>query len=163
MLNKPISVGFTVLELSKLIMYRFYYDHLKPKYGDRCKLLFTDTDSFCCEIQTRDLYADMADNLDLYDTSNFDPEHPQYSTQNHRVLGKFKKCTVCTYQTMTSNARFVLRAKRYHTSKRTYVTVNFSTYCNIRNPPKSISFVSVKTPCPVNGRTTESLSECLRR
>ena len=93
MLNKPISVGFAVLELSKLIMYRFYYDHLKPKYGDRCKLLFTDTDSFCCEIQTRDLYADMADDIDLYDTSNFDPKHPQYSTQNHRVLGKFKSET----------------------------------------------------------------------
>jgi len=59
-LNKPISVGFTILEISKLIMYKFYYDYLKPKYGDKCKLLFTDTDSLCCHIQTGDLYADMA-------------------------------------------------------------------------------------------------------
>jgi len=47
-LNKPISAGFTILEISKLIMYRFFYDYLKPKYGDKCKLLFTDTDSLCC-------------------------------------------------------------------------------------------------------------------
>jgi len=56
-LNKPI------LEISKLIMYRSYYDYLKPKYGDKCKLLFTDTDSLCCHIQTEDLYADMAENI----------------------------------------------------------------------------------------------------
>jgi len=49
-LNKPIAVGFAILELSKLIMYKFYYEYLKPKYGDRCRLLFTDTDSLCCEI-----------------------------------------------------------------------------------------------------------------
>ena len=92
-LNKPISVGFTVLEISKLIMYQFYYDYLKPKYGDRCTLLFTDTDSLCCHIETDDLYADMAQNLDLFDTSNFEQDHPLYSTQNHRVLGKFKSET----------------------------------------------------------------------
>jgi len=47
LLNKPIAVGFCVLELSKLLMYTFYYDYLKPKYEARCKLLFTDTDSLC--------------------------------------------------------------------------------------------------------------------
>ena len=46
-------------------MYEFYYDYLKPKYLDRCKLLFTDTDSFCCHIQTEDLYKDMAENIEL--------------------------------------------------------------------------------------------------
>ena len=44
-LNKPIAVGFSFLEISKYIMYQFYYEHLKAKYGDRCTLLFTDTDS----------------------------------------------------------------------------------------------------------------------
>ena len=90
-LNKPITVGFAILEISKYIMYSFYYDHLKHKYGDRCSLLFTDTDSLCCEIQTDDLYSDMGDSLDLYDTSNFDPTLPQYSSDNRRVLGNFKK------------------------------------------------------------------------
>jgi len=49
-LNKPIYVGFSILEISKLIMYQLYYDYLKPKYGDKCTLLFTDTYSFCCHI-----------------------------------------------------------------------------------------------------------------
>ena len=70
-LNKPIAVGFVILEISKFITYSFYYDHLKDKYRDHCSLLFTDTDSLCCKIQTTDLYADMGDDLDLYDTSNF--------------------------------------------------------------------------------------------
>jgi len=92
-LNKPISAGFTILEISKLVMYRFYYDYLKPKYGNKCTLLFTDTDSFCCHIETQDLHQDMSQNLDLFDTSNFDKDNPLYTTKNHRVLGKFKSET----------------------------------------------------------------------
>jgi len=92
-LNKPISVGFTILEISKLIMYRFYYDYLKPKNGDKCKLLFMDTDSLCCHIQTEDLYADMAEYIDHFYTSNFEATHPLYSFPNPRVLGKFKSET----------------------------------------------------------------------
>jgi len=80
-LNKPISVGFSILEIFKLVMYEFYYDYLKPKYSDRCKLLFTDTDSFCCHIETPDLYKDMSQNLDLFDTSNFATTHPLYTTR----------------------------------------------------------------------------------
>ena len=68
-----------------LLMYTFYYDHLKAKYGNRCTLLFTDTDSLCCHIQTPNLYED--------DTSNFEKDHPLYSMENHRVLGKFKSET----------------------------------------------------------------------
>jgi len=83
-LNKPISVGFTILEISKLIMYKFYYDYLKPKYGDKCKLLFTDTDSLCCHIQTGDLYADMSENIDLFDTSNFETTHPLFPPKSSR-------------------------------------------------------------------------------
>ena len=55
-LDKSISIGFVVLELSKLIMYQFYYEHMKVKYGTKCGLLFTDTDSLCRHIQTDDLY-----------------------------------------------------------------------------------------------------------
>jgi len=92
-LNKPISVGFAILELSKLVMYEFYYDYLKVRYGNRCSLLFTDTDSLCCQIETHDLYEDMHTDLDRFDTSNFPLGHDQYSDTNHRVLGKFKSET----------------------------------------------------------------------
>jgi len=84
-LNKPITVGFAILEISKLIMCQLYYDYLKPTYGNNCKLLFTDTDSFCCHIQTDDLYGDMARHISekknekaghYFDTSNFEKDHP---------------------------------------------------------------------------------------
>jgi len=71
-------------------MYRFFYDYLKPKYGNKCKLLFTDTDSLCCHIETEDLYADMTENIELFDTSNFETTHSLYSLQNYRVFGVFK-------------------------------------------------------------------------
>ena len=112
MLTKPIAVGFCILELSKLTMYKFYYDYLKPKYQERCMLLFTDTDSLCCQIQTPDLYKDMSEAMDLFDTSNFDPDHSLYSKNNYRVLGKMKSETGST-----PPVEFVgLRAKMYSLS-----------------------------------------------
>ena len=78
LLNKPIAVGFCILELSKLTMYIFYYGYLKLKYEERCMLLFTDTDSLCCHIQTPNLHRDMSKAMDLFDTSNFDPSHTLY-------------------------------------------------------------------------------------
>jgi len=108
-LSKPISVGFSILEISKLIMYHFYYEYLKPKYDDKCKLLFTDTDSFCCHIQTDNLYDDMRENIELFDTSNFEKDHPLYTTKNHRVLGKFKSET----GSLAPREFIGLRAKMY--------------------------------------------------
>ena len=88
-LNKPISVGFAILELSKLIMYQFY-DVMKRKYGDKCSLLFTDTDSLCMAIQTEDWYADMQANLEYFDTSNFERDHELFSEKNTECWGSSK-------------------------------------------------------------------------
>jgi len=69
-----------------------------------------DTDSLCCHIETEDLYADMAENIELFDTSNFETTHSLYSLQNNRVLGKFKSETGSLAPT-----KFVgLRAKMYN-------------------------------------------------
>ena len=63
-------------------MYQFDYDHLKPKYGSDCTLLFTDTDSFSCHINTNNIYDGMAENLNHFDTSNFERDHPLYTRQS---------------------------------------------------------------------------------
>src|SRR5277367_5505098 len=66
-LNKPIIVGASVLGLSKLLMYQFWYGYVKEKYGDKAKLGYMDTDSFIFQTETEDIYKDMADRSDIFD------------------------------------------------------------------------------------------------
>ncbi len=76
-LNKPIQIGMSILDLSKTLMYKFHYEYVKPKWGDRATLLFTDTDSLCYEIKTDDFYKDISGDVpEWYDTSNYDEDHP---------------------------------------------------------------------------------------
>ena len=90
-LDKPIYTGFTVLELSKLHMYDFHYNHIMKTYGaHKAKLLFTDTDSLTYLIETKDVYQDMKKNQSLYDTSDYPQDHFLYSNTNKKVIGKFK-------------------------------------------------------------------------
>src|SRR6218665_3174885 len=90
LLNKPIYVGMSILDISKLQMFNFHYDVIVKRYGDRAKLLFTDTDSLCYQIFTNDLYKDMAENLDCYDPSDYPKDHPLHDKKNAKVIGKFK-------------------------------------------------------------------------
>ena len=88
--NKPIYMGAVILETSKLHMYEFWYDYLKVKYGNRIKLIYTDTDSFVTEVETDDIYKDMHDDRHLYDFSDYPTNHPNYSLNNKKVYGIFK-------------------------------------------------------------------------
>ena len=89
-LNKPVYTGMTILENRKILMYDFFYNHLKAKYGHKCQLVYTDTDSLVLDIQTEDVYKDMQENSWVYDTSNYPKDHPLYSITNKKVLGKMK-------------------------------------------------------------------------
>ena len=89
-LDKPVAIGFSILDLSKTLMYDFHYNTIKKRYGEKAKLLFTDTDSLCYEIQTDDLYKDMKADKDLYDFSDYPKNHPLYDDKNKKVIGKFK-------------------------------------------------------------------------
>ena len=71
-------------------MYEFYYDFLKVKYGEKCKLVYTDTDSLIIQVETEDLYKDMADHKDKFDFSNYPQNHTLYDDTNKKVIGKFK-------------------------------------------------------------------------
>ena len=90
LMNRPVYTGMCVLELSKTLMYDFYYNHLEPKYGSNCQLLYTDTDSLLLDIKAKGVYKDMRENLDYYDTSDFSKDHPLHSQTNKKVLGKMK-------------------------------------------------------------------------
>ena len=68
----------------------FYYNHLKNKYGDRCNLLYTDTDSLLLEIKTEDIYKDMSEDKDLYDFSNYSSNYFIYFDVNKNVIDTFK-------------------------------------------------------------------------
>ena len=90
-LNKPMYVGFSILELSKLIMAEFHYDVMLPQYGFKnLRLLFTDTDSLCYQVFTKDLYKDMHKLRHHFDTSDYPTNHFLYSHENAKVLGKLK-------------------------------------------------------------------------
>src|SRR6218665_1993062 len=70
--NKPIYLGMCILHLSKTLMYDIHYNYILPKYVERAKLLYTDTNSFAYEIQTDDFYIDIAEDIDTrFDTSDY--------------------------------------------------------------------------------------------
>ncbi len=90
-LNKPIQIGMSILDLSKTLMYRFHYDYVKPKWGDKASLLFTDTDSLCYEIRTDDFCEDISGDVDAwFDMSNYEKDHPLFSVRNKKRIGFMK-------------------------------------------------------------------------
>lgn len=89
-LCKPVFAGFTVLEISKLIMAEFYYDLLKANYGDKVHMMMTDTDSFVLFFQEVDPYYMMADFPHMFDLSNYPRDHRMFSDANAKKLGCFK-------------------------------------------------------------------------
>ena len=88
MLNKPIYVGFTVLELSKWLMYDFHYRFIKKHFDS--ELLFTDTDSLTYEIESKDVYEELCKHKHLFDFSNYPKDSKFFDQANKKVIGKMK-------------------------------------------------------------------------
>jgi hypothetical protein len=147
-LNKPVYLGISVLDLSKLHMQRFHYDFIKAKYGENAKLCYTDTDSFVYHIKTDDLYEDMYNFRDdkslklngLFDLSAYPKDSKYHDTKNKKLVGYMKD--ELNGEVMTEIV--ALRAKCYsfkkddgeykNTNKGTSKTVNkneltFDDYC----------------------------------
>ena len=91
-MKKPVYLGQAILDLSKIIMYEFHYDYVKPKYdGENLKLCYMDTDSLVYEIKTKDFYADIADDVPArFDTSGYCPNRPLPIRLNEKVIGLMK-------------------------------------------------------------------------
>ena len=89
-LNRPAYVGMCILDLSKTLMYDFHYNYIKDKYGDKAKLLFTDTDSLTYEIEGKDVYKDFWNDKDKFDNSDYSESSTYFDKTNKKVIGKFK-------------------------------------------------------------------------
>ena len=92
-MNKPVYLGQTILDISKTLTYEFWYDYIKPKYQEKTKLCYVDTDSFIINIETEDFYNDIADYVErCFDTSNYDKndKRPLAVGINKKVIGKFQ-------------------------------------------------------------------------
>ena len=92
-MNKSLYLGMSILDISKTLMHKFWYDYFKPKYGDRAKLCYTDTDSFIIYIKTEDFFVDISNDVEKwFDMSNFDKndKRPLPIRKNQKVPGLFK-------------------------------------------------------------------------
>ena len=90
-MNKPIYLGLSILEISKILMYEFWYDYMKPKYIDNVKLCYMDTDSFIMNIKTNDFYEDIANDVEnRFDTSNYEVNRPLPMGKNKKIIGLMK-------------------------------------------------------------------------
>ena len=92
-MNKPVYLGQAILDISKTLMYEFWYDYIKLKYGDKARLCYTDTDSLVIYVETEDFYKDIAGDVEKwFDTSNYDEKdkRPLPIGINKKVIGMFK-------------------------------------------------------------------------
>ena len=87
-MTKPLYLGMSILDISKILMYEFWYDYINPMYGDRAKLCYTDTDSFIINIKTEDFSNDVGR---WFDTSNYDKnvKRPLPIDKNKKIPGLF--------------------------------------------------------------------------
>ena len=109
-MNKPIYLGLSMLEISKILMYEFWYDYMKPKYNDNVKLCYMDTDSFIMNIETNDFYEDIANDVEnRFDTSNIEVNRPLPTGKNKKVIGLMKD----ELDGMIITVFVTLRPKRY--------------------------------------------------
>ena len=91
LMNKHIYLGLSILDLRKTVMYEFWYDYVKPKYGEKAQLCYMDTDSFVVHIKTDDIYKDIAVDVEKrLEPSYFETERPLHKGKNKKVIGLMK-------------------------------------------------------------------------
>ena len=90
-MSKPIYLGLSILDISKITMYKFWYDYVKIKYQDKARLCYMDTDSFVVNIKTKDFYKDISQDVNKrFDTSNYAVDRPLPTGINKKVTGLMK-------------------------------------------------------------------------
>ena len=90
-MNKPIYLGLSILGISKILMYEFWYDYIKPKYGNDVKLCYMNTDSLIISIKANDFYKNIANDVEKrFDTSNYEVNRSLPTGKNKKVIGLMK-------------------------------------------------------------------------
>ena len=91
-MTKPAQLGLPILELSKILIYEFWYDYVKLKYSEKAELSYMDTDNFMVYIKTDDIYKDIAEDVETrFDTSNYEFNRPLSKVKNRKVIGLTKE------------------------------------------------------------------------
>ena len=91
-MKKPVYLGLSVLEISKTLMYEFWYDYIKPKYQQNAKVCYIETNNFIIHIKTEDVYENIADDVEKrFNTSNYEVNRPLPTGKNKKVIGLMKE------------------------------------------------------------------------
>ena len=93
LMNKPVYLAQAILDISKTLIYEFWYDYLEPKHGDKVKLCYMDKGRFIIHVETEDFYKDIANDVDIwFDTSayNKNEKRPLPIDKNEKEIEKFK-------------------------------------------------------------------------
>ena len=92
LMNKPVYLGISILELSKILMYVFWYNYVKLKCGEKAKLCYMDTGSFIVYIKRDDIYKDVAEDVETrFDTSGYELDRPLPKRKNKNVIALMKE------------------------------------------------------------------------
>ena len=132
-MNNPVYLGLSILEISKILMYKFWYNYIKLKYQNNEKLRYMDTDSFIIHIKKEDFYEDIADDVEKrFDTSNYECnsvqcDRPLPTGKNKKVIGLMKGTKICLikkvlkfndYKDYLLNDEIILKSQQRFKSER---------------------------------------------
>ena len=91
-MNKSVYLGLSILDLSKTVMYEFFYDYVKPNYGENAKLCYADTDSLIVDVKTDVIYKDIVQDVETrLDLSNYEIDRPLPRGKNEKIIGLMKE------------------------------------------------------------------------
>ena len=126
-MKNPVYLGQAILDLSKIMIYEFHYDYMKPKYGENLKLCYMDTDSLIYQIKTADFYADIADYVPMrFDTSGYCSNCPLPIGLNKKVIGLMKDeflCFILIENLMAWKTRNVKESKSVSSGKLSHLRI----------------------------------------
>ena len=90
-MNKPVHLGFLILDLTKTVIYVFWYDYVKPKFGEKAKLCYLDTDSLIVRVKIDDIYKNILKDVERrFDSLNYELNRPLPKGKNNKVIDIMK-------------------------------------------------------------------------